>query len=218
MLQINRIKVLIRSTNGNYGFDESFRSGLNFIASEDNTCGKSSVLAAIYYCLGMEEIIGGKGEKVLTSVYKNTIEDGNETWSVLESGLFLEIFNGSNAITIYRSTKMENRDSKLVTIFDSTINEINSPETAREDMYVHMPNAAINQKGFHAFLEHFIGLELPIVPTTDDKERKLYLQLIFSCMFIEQKRGWADIFSGMPILGIKDAKIRVYSWARYNKQ
>ena len=76
-------------------------------------------------------------------------------------------------------------------------------------MYVHSPNSAVNQKGFHAFLEKFLHLELPIVPASDGNQRKLYLQLIFSCMFIEQKHGWGDIFSGIPFLGIKDSKKRV---------
>ena len=66
MLKINRLRIEIETENGQYGVDESFDSGLNFLASEDNTCGKSSILEAIYYCLGFEEIIGGKGEKVLT--------------------------------------------------------------------------------------------------------------------------------------------------------
>lgn len=208
-LQINKVKILIKTNNGNYGFYESFKKGLNFIASENNTCGKSSILAAIYYCLGMEEIIGGRGEKVLTSVYKNYIEDEEDTFVVLESGAYLEIFNGNQIVTIYRSAKMANRDSKLITVFYSEIDKINLPETYREDMYVHMPNSAVNKMGFHTFLEKYIGLDLPLVSTSDDSERKLYLQLIFSCMFIEQKRGWADIFSGMPILGVKDSKKRV---------
>lgn len=78
-----------------------------------------------------------------------------------------------------------------------------------EDMYVHMRNSATNIKGFHTFLEKFLHLDLPLVPATDGNQRKLYLQLIFSCMFIEQKHGWGDIFSGIPILGIKDSKKRV---------
>lgn len=209
MIQINKVKVIIRTSNGEYGFNQSFNSGLNFIASEDNTCGKSSVLAAIYYCLGMEEIIGGKGEKVLTSVYKASLEDGEFVWPVLESAVYLEVYNGNEIITIYRAAKMENRDSKLITVYFSSIDNIKTIDTISEDMYVHMPNSSINKKGFHAFLEKYIGLDLPIVSAADDSERKLYLQLIFSCMFIEQKRGWSDIFSGMPILGIKDSKKRV---------
>lgn len=209
MIRINKVKVVIRTPNGDYGFNKSFDSGLNFIASEDNTCGKSSILAAVYYCLGMEEIIGGKGAKVLTSVYKTSIEDGDMVWPVLESAAYLEVYNGDEVITIYRTAKMDNRDSRLITVYFSNIDNINGINTISKDMYVHMPNSAINEKGFHTFLEKYIGFELPIVSASDDSERKLYLQLIFSCMFIEQKRGWADIFSGMPILGIKDARKRV---------
>ena len=64
MLQINNLKIEIATKNGVYGFVTDFHKGLNFLASEDNTCGKSSILASIYYCLGFEEIIGGRGEKV----------------------------------------------------------------------------------------------------------------------------------------------------------
>ena len=89
MLRINRLRVEINTVNGVYGIDTSFSSGLNFIASEDNTCGKSSILAAIYYCLGLEQIIGGTGgigSKVLTSVFKSEIEDNQNSYRVLESG------------------------------------------------------------------------------------------------------------------------------------
>ena len=209
MLKINRLKISIVATNKEYSFDETFCSGLNFVASDDNTKGKSSVLIAIYYCLGFEEIIGGLNEKVLTSAYKTMIEDGKDIWSVLESGVFLEISNGVEKITIYRSAKSETRDSKLVTVYFSGLCDIYAEHTNIDEFYVHMPNAANNIKGFHNFLEKFIGIELPLVPATDGVDRKLYLQLVFAAMFIEQKNGWSGIYSGMPYLAIKDSKKRV---------
>lgn len=209
MLKINRLKIQIKTPNKIYGLDEQFQMGLNFITSDNNTRGKSSVIIAIYYCLGFEEIIGGVNEKVLTSVYKNTIEDGSDVFPVLESGAFLEISNGHDTVTIFRAAKMENRDSKLVRIYFGGLDSINDEYVGVEDFYVHMKNSATNIKGFHTFLENFLNVKLPIVTTSDDNERKLYLQLIFSSMFIEQKHGWADLFSGMPYLGIKDAKKRV---------
>lgn len=212
MLKINRLRVEIETENGTYGVDEEFAEGLNFLASENNTCGKSSILEAIYYCLGFEEIIGGRGEKVLTSVYKTFIEDEEQKYSVLEAKLFLEISNGEEIVSLFRTAKMVNRDCKLITVFYSKLSDIHSEKTLAEDMYVHMPNAALNQKGFHYFLEKFMHIDLPSVPASDGAQRKLYLQLIFSCMFIEQKHGWGDIFSGMPILGIKDAKKRVIEY------
>lgn len=209
MLKINRLKIKITATNKVYQFDECFSSGLNIIASDDNTRGKSSVLIEIYYCLGFEEIIGGLNEKVLTSAYKNQIEDKDTSWPVLESGAYLEISNGTDEITIYRSAKHETRDSKLVTVYFSKLDYIYNVDTTSEDYYVHMKFAATNRSGFHTFLEKFLQIELPLVPASDGVDRKLYLQLVFAAMFIEQKNGWSGIYSGMPYLAIKDAKKRV---------
>lgn len=209
MLRINRLKIEIIATNRTYQFDENFNTGLNIIASDDNTRGKSSVLIAIYYCLGFEEIIGGLNEKVLTSAYKTQIEDKETSWPVLESGVYLEIGNGSDIVTIYRAAKHESRDSKLMAVYFSGLDDIYNGDTNCEEYYVHMPNSATNKKGFHTFLENFLNIELPLVPATDGVERKLYLQLVFASMFIEQKNGWSGIYSGMPYLAIKDAKKRV---------
>ena len=212
MLRINRLRIEIKTANeengGIYGFDEKFSSGLTFIASDNNTAGKSSVLEAIFYCLGFEEIIGGRNQKVLTSVYKSTIHDGDKDWSVLESGAYLEISNGNEIVTIYRSAKMETRDPRLVTVYYGDYDSIGNQSTQPEDMYIHDRGAATNEKGFHSFLESFLHIQLPLVQTNGNNQ-KLYLQVIFSGLFIEQKHGWGDIFSGMPYFGIKDAKKRV---------
>lgn len=208
MLRIDRVRIEIQTEDGLYGVDEQFKSGLNLLVSEDNTCGKSSILEAIYYGLGFEEIIGGKGEKVLTSVYKTYIEHDDKELAVLESKIYLQISNGREEATLYRTAKMQNRDNRLITVYHAKMDKLKDAVFV-EDTYVHMPNSTINKQGFHYFLEKFLHLELPIVPTTDGNQRKLYLQLIFSCMFIEQKHGWADLFSGMPVLGIKNSKKRV---------
>lgn len=212
MLRINRLRVEINTVNGVYGIDTSFSSGLNFIASEDNTCGKSSILAAIYYCLGLEQIIGGTGgigSKVLTSVFKSEIEDNHNSYRVLESGAYLEISNGHDTVTIYRNIVSESKDNRLVSVYYSTYDAIKDQKTQVSDFYVNIQNAATSEKGFHNFLEEFLHISLPMVGTSDGNERKLYLQIIFSAMFIEQKHGWSDILSGMPVLGIRESKKRV---------
>lgn len=212
MLKINRLRIEIKTANefhsGVYGFDERFSYGLNFISSLNNTSGKSSIIEAIFYCLGIEEIIGGKNDKVLTSVYKSIIKDNDKYWRVLESGMFLEISNGNEIITIYRTATMEGRDPRLVTVYYGDYDSIGNQNTPIEDMYLHDGGAATNEKGFHAFLESFLHLKLPQVQTGGN-DQKLYLQVVFSCLFIEQKHGWGDIFSGMPYYGIRDAKKRV---------
>ena len=213
MLRINRLRIEINTANGIYGIDSTFHKGMNFIASPDNTCGKSSILAAIYYCLGFEQIIGGVGgigSKVLTSVFKSTIEDNGKSWTVTDSGAYLEITNGNETITVFRNAVASgNRDNRLITVYHGDYDSIGNPQIQSEDMFVNVTNSATSEKGFHTFLEEFLHLELPEVRTSDDNERKLYLQVIFSSIFIEQKHGWSDIFSGMPIFGIRESKKRV---------
>ena len=211
MLRISRLRVEINTIKGTYGIDESFKDGLNFIASFENTCGKSSILAAIYYCLGFEQILGGAGRigsKVLTSAFKTAIEDNGESLTVTESGAYLEINNGNETRTIYRNIKSESKDNHLVTVYYGNYNSISNNKILSEDYYVNIQNSATSEKGFHTFLEEFLHMELPLVRTSDGNERKLYLQMIFASMFIEQKHGWSDILSGMPVFGIRESKKR----------
>ena len=213
MLKINRIKALSYTAEKTFGFDYKLDSKLNLISSSNNTKGKSSVLVAIYYCLGFEEIIGGKGKKTLTPVYKTDIEDVDGViHDVLQSEVWLEISNGYDVVTILRTADKDNRSENLVTVFYDSIDNINDKETSFEDMYVHEKNSTTSIKGFHAFLEKFIGFELPLIPASDGKEYKLYMQLLFSAVFIEQKRGWADLFSAMPTYGIKECKKRIIEY------
>jgi len=213
VLRINRIKAISKTESGNFGFDYLLTDGLNLISSNINTRGKSSAILAIYYCLGFEEIIGGRGKKTLTSVYKTVVEDDEQiTHTVLESEAWIEITNGVDVVSIKRTAEMEGRNENLITVYHSNLDCIHNPETYVEDMYVHSANSTTSAKGFHAFLEKFIGLELPLVPSNDGTEYKLYMQLLFSVIFIEQKRGWADLFSAMPVLNIKDAKKRVLEY------
>lgn len=215
MLRINRLRVEINTIKGAYGIDESFKDGLNFIASRENTCGKSSILAAIYYCLGFEQIIGGAGgigSKVLTSAFKNTIEDNGKPLTVTESGAYLEINNGKETRTIYRNIKSENKDNHLVTVYYGNYDSISNNKTLSEDYYVNIQNSATSEKGFHTFLEEFLHMKLPLVRASDGNERKLYLQMIFASMFIEQKHGWSDILSGMPVFGIRESRKRIVEY------
>ena len=63
-MKINALRIEISSTNGDYGFSCIFKDGLNIIRG-DNSSGKSTLLNSIVYAVGMEEILGCKGEKCL---------------------------------------------------------------------------------------------------------------------------------------------------------
>ncbi|PGY57455.1 hypothetical protein [Bacillus thuringiensis] len=216
MLKINNLEIRVLTTENNLvmGLSSTFNNGLNLITSNNkNTSGKSTVISTILYCLGMEEIIGGKGYKVLSTGLTNIIWDENRTeYKVIGSNIYLEITNGKNPITIYRTTNDMNRDSSLVTIYYSSLKNISEKETKSEDMYVHSPNSAKNKRGFFTFLESYLDLKLPDVPSYKGSNIKLYLQNIFAAMVIEQKRGWADILVRVPNYNIIEPKKRTIEY------
>lgn len=212
MFSIKRIRIEIQTDEGLFGFDRTFHEKVQLIWSQGNTVGKSSILSAIFYGLGMEEIIGGKGQLVLSPVFKKQLNIDNKDLNVLESKVFLEISNGIETNTILRSALHSTRSDSLATVYNSNYDSLTNPATKAIDYYIHGPNSASNQYGFFSYLEKFLGITLPMVPNRSSSESKLYLQLIFSGMLIEQKRGWADFFSAMPHFGIVDAKKRVIEY------
>lgn len=213
MLRINRVRIEIQTDDGLYGFDESFSSGLNIIASDDNTRGKSSIISIIFYCLGCEELLGGQGAKVLTPAFQDQLENDNgDLFNVIQSCAYLEIFNGTETITLYRTIKNEKRESKLITVYHSNYCNISNTQTLRKDYYVQLKNAATSNVGFHKFLGEYLSLNLPIVYDYNDNEHLLYIQQIVAALFIEQKGGWSDLLYRVPYFGIPGVKKRVIEY------
>lgn len=212
MLKINRLKIIITTAQKKFGFDEKFNEGVNLISSYENTKGKSSIIESIYYCLGIEELIGGRNDKILKSVFRSKIEFNNIEYVPLDCKFYLEIENSKKeVVTINRNTsKISIQDSKLITVYEGNIDESILGKSNFEEYYTNLPGAATQERGFHVFFENFLDWKLPEIPTYDEVERKLYMQVVFASMFIEQKRGWSDILIGIPnIFKIKEPKKRV---------
>lgn len=209
MLRIRAIKIEIITETGLFGSQYEFTSGLNIIQG-NNTTGKSSLFQSILYCLGFEELLGGKNEKTMQSVFKDEVEYKGEKISVLESNIYLEIEN-KNIISIKRSVQSQTRSPKLVDIIDGAFITGNNKSLKTSSMYLHdKGGASDNTFGFHAFLESFLGWNLPEVyyPKKGDYS-KLYMQMIAPCFIVEQKSGWGDFLNNIPIYGVRNSEARV---------
>ncbi|KKK75739.1 hypothetical protein LCGC14_2870680, partial [marine sediment metagenome] len=68
-MYINSVRVAVKAHTfegiKDFGFLFEFREGLNVLTG-DNSSGKSTVLSCIYYCLGLEQLIGSKGVNALS--------------------------------------------------------------------------------------------------------------------------------------------------------
>ncbi len=210
MFKIKALKLTINTNKGVYGTPTIFfNDGLTIIKGFNST-GKSTLFQSILYCLGMEELIGGKNEKTMQSVLKSEILDNNNVIEaeVIESNILLEI-EGASTVTVKRYISSENKSSGLVEVFKGKM----LTEPAQYDyvpMYVHDKGAADsdNAFGFHSFLESFIGWNLPSVQYKDGAQRKLYIQNIFPSFVIEQKAGWTDFLATIPYYSLLDKETR----------
>lgn len=206
---IRAVKLRIVTAQGEFGFLAEFSRNLTIIRGS-NSSGKSTLFNSLLYGMGMEELIGGKGEKVLPYAVKDWFDYKEQKVPVVASEVYLEIENQhSQVVTFRRAINDKERSSKLVDILDGAYLTGNAPPVVIKSTYLHDPGSAQQEEGFHRYLESFIGLTLPTVPTTSGGETKLYLQTIFAALAVEQKRGWSDYIASIPFYGIRDARTRV---------
>lgn len=210
MLKIRALKITINTDQGVYGTPLlQFSDSLTIIKGFNST-GKSTLFQAILFCLGLEELIGGKNEKTMQSVLKSEIlnNENKIEANVIESNILLEI-EGTSIVTVKRYISSESKNSGLVEVFNGSL----LTEPKQYDyvpMYVHDKGAADSKNafGFHSFLEKFMGWELPQVQYKDGSFRKLYLQNIFPSFIIEQKAGWTDFLATIPYYALLDKETR----------
>lgn len=206
---IRGVKLRATTNEGEYGFSFNFARTLTIVRAK-NSSGKSTLFNSLLYGLGMEELVGGKNEKVLPYALKEHIEYDGRRILVTASEVLLEIESRSGeVVTLRRAIRDAVRDPKLIEVFAGAhVTEGRTLGEARPT-YVHDGGGAKRPEGFHRFLETFLGLSLPRVPTTNGGETKLYLQAVFAALAVEQKRGWTDYIANIPFYGIRDARTKV---------
>lgn len=212
-LKINRLKIISRTNEGDFGTDISFSYGLNIIRA-DNTLGKSTCVQSVIYALGLEGTLGPSRKNPLKSALTTRLKKADGGYAlVAESKIYLEISNiDGKAITVVRSSVEEK--NRVISVYDKPIDEINFlSDSSFSDFFVRDPGAAARERGFHNFLEKFLGIEDPQVVKYDGSTCPLYLESIFSVNYVEQTRGWGGILNVLPTyLGIKDLASRVLEY------
>ncbi|BDD12793.1 hypothetical protein FUAX_52250 (plasmid) [Fulvitalea axinellae] len=211
MINIRAVKIEINTNSGLFGAEYTFEKGFNIIRG-NNTSGKSSLFQSILYCLGFEELIGGKNEKTMQSVLKDIVEYPKDTFhQVLQSFVSLEFENSDKRIvTAKRGVKCEGRASQLIDVFNGALLTGENKVIDSQPMYIHDKGGASDDiYGYHLFLENFLGWSLPSVLTKSGDKRKIYLQQIAPSFIIEQKSGWSDFLATMPFYSLTNKEARV---------
>ncbi|WP_410220733.1 AAA family ATPase [Pedobacter sp.] len=226
MFKINKLRAEILTDKSEnitdlYGFDILFDQGLNIIAGP-NSRGKTTINTCIYYALGMEELLGAHNEKALDKALKEEFtikinEDGEGiTYKVISSKIILEIENENKEIVCLerhiRTSTEDIKTSNIIIHYSSfeKINDINNTIN-KAVFFVNSRGNNEDSNGFYNWLSQFINIQLPQVSNNSrsDNYSPLYLQTVFSALFVEQTKGWSDFFATMPFFGITKAKEKV---------
>lgn len=206
---IRATQLRIETPRGEYGFSFSFSRHLTVIRG-NNSSGKSTLFNALLFSLGMEELVGGKGEGVLPYAVREYFDGVDGKTNVVRSEILTEVENGQgDIVTFRRPIRHDSKSSKLIEICSGATLTAGRPFITSTSTYLHDPGSARRQEGFFYFLEAFLQMQLPRVSTTSGVEAKLYLQAIFAAHAVEQKRGWTDYIANIPFYGIRDARTRV---------
>lgn len=226
MFKINKLRAEILTDKSEdiadlYGFDFLFDQGLNIIAGP-NSRGKTTINTCIYYALGMEELLGAHNEKALDKALKEefTIKSNEEeegvTYRVISSKIILEIENKNNQIVCLERYIRPNTDeiktSNIIVHYSSFdyISDENN-QNQKDVFFVNSRGNNEDPNGFYNWFSEFINIQLPQVSNSSraNNYSPLYLQTIFSALFIEQTKGWSDFFATMPFFGITKAKEKI---------
>ena len=197
-LRIRKLRLSAVTTDGVYGADIPFASGLTVLWA-DNTKGKSTCMQGMLYALGLERMLSPRREiplpHAMTS-YLNT--DDDKRLSVIELSVALEIENGNEQIiTVHRAVKAAT-DTRLISVTFGAALSDGTKELRQQNFFVLDPGAAQREDGFHHFLEGFLKWHLPQVRRYDAPETKLYLETVFPLFWVEQKFGWSAIPAAIP--------------------
>src|SRR5713226_585470 len=94
MLRIRHLLLTINTDKGQFGTRQEFSDGLNVIRA-DNWAGKSTMLQAILYALGLEGMLSPSHDVPLPHAATDYLEYSGGQAKVIDSMVSLEIENGS---------------------------------------------------------------------------------------------------------------------------
>ncbi|AYC31606.1 hypothetical protein D3880_04000 [Pseudomonas cavernae] len=208
MLEIKRLKIVAKTSAGDFGVDIPFKSGL-FVLRVENTHGKSTCMNAIAYALGMEKSLGLADVKLPfpPSLTKEIEDENGIELPVISSMVLLEIANNTGEIATIKRQILGVSEDNVAFIYPTGIEEIS--EGLSQKLFLHREGDTTRALGFYYWLSRFVGWSLPTVPTIDGREAPLYPAVFFPTWFVEQKKGWTSIQATTPLfLKIKEAKKR----------
>lgn len=199
-LNLRQIEIRIRTLRGVFGTRIRFDSEGLIIIRADNTSGKSTLVQALIYGLGLEGMLTANQQNLpLQYALSDKFLYGTEDIRVDESEVLIEMQNSTGQIiTTQRPIVSPAKKKALITVWHGAALTNPMEPVTKTDYFVRMEGAAQREMGFHRYFADYLGWKLPEVSRFDGSETILYLECIFPLFIVEQKHGWSGIQSRLP--------------------
>jgi hypothetical protein len=199
MLRIRHIRLRAETTGGLYGTDVRLNGGLTVLHAP-NTSGKSTVLHAFLYALGLEQMLSPRREIPLSYAMRDYVQDPvtKVEHKILESHVVVEIENAAGRSVTVRRNVIAEGDRRLISVTGGPELTQGPGDYPRRDYFVMDAGGAQREAGFHRMLADFMGWDLPTVKRFDGGDCPLYVETLFPLFFVEQKVGWTAIPGAIP--------------------
>ncbi|QVK22164.1 AAA family ATPase [Shewanella dokdonensis] len=193
-LTLKCLKVTSVTNDGTYSVVLNFSKGLNILRAE-NSSGKSTCINSIAYAMGLDAVLGPGRRKPFPRSMHQFLEASKEDPTphiVKRSFVELEVENKNGRWAKFKRDVEGNAEK--VTVYDNSNNV--------SDFFLGSAGSvgsAKSEKGFHYWLERFIGWTMPTLVTHDGKPTRLYLECIFP-LFLLSKREDGQKYRPIPQL------------------
>lgn len=195
MLRLRAVRIRVHTNGGAFGRTITFEPGFNVLHG-GNSRGKTQVVQAIIYALGMERMLQARANtplgSALTSEVRMTDDDKAPGLAVVSSWVAVELENGAGrVITAQRHVRHNRLQSNIVRVWNGPA--LTDPTTASvpEDLFLHAPGSASRDLGFHKLLTDVLEWTLPQVATYTGTSTTLYPDVLFPFLIVDQQ-SWGS--------------------------
>ncbi len=193
--RLRAVQLCVHTPEGSLGRTIHFASGLNIVRA-GNSRGKSQLVQAVIFGLGLERMLTARANAPLGSAFTSEVRVGTDAGEralpVTASWVAVELENAAGrVITAQRHVRHPQYRPDLVRVWQAAA--ITAPEEAgsASEYFLHAPGSATHDLGFHSLVATFLGWDLPGVSTYAGKLIPLYIDVIFPFMIVDQQ-SWGS--------------------------
>ncbi len=194
-LRIRAVRLHVATADGTFGRTIEMADGMTIIRGA-NSRGKTQIVQAIIYCLGMERMLSARANQPLGSVLTSEIlvpDSATERRApVIESWVAVQFSNTEGTVvTAQRFVKSENYRPDLIRVWHGPAITDVAAAGDWSDYFTHQAGAATRERGFQTLLANLMGWDLPQVATFSGNLIPLYSDVMFPFLVVDQQ-AWSS--------------------------